>query len=265
MNPAERHLVLMYHRVGVPLDWAEARYCIAPDAFARHMQALAGAGFRAVPIEALVSWLGGGAPLKDRDFVLTFDDGFKGVREFAHPVLERLGWPFTVFLVTGRLGGMDDWAHHESNTQARYPLLNLDDILDMQQRGGSFHSHTHSHASLPTLDGEGLTRELVESRATLQSMCGGPSSYLAYPYGHLDARVEAAARRAGYDAAFSVQPGFNRPGVNTFHIRRLDVAGTDTPAMLLRKMHLGSNDGSMTSSLRYAVGRLVARIGGRAA
>jgi hypothetical protein len=50
--------------------------------------------------------------------------------------------------------------------------------------------------------------------------------------------------------------------VDRFRIRRLDVYGTDSAAMLLRKIHLGSNDGSLGHALRYYVDRLLSRIPG---
>jgi hypothetical protein len=76
----------------------------------------------------------------------------------------------------------------------------------------------------------------------------------------LDERVVAAARRAGYRAAFSTQPGFNRPGADPFRVRRIDVYGTDTPAMLLRKVRLGTNNGSLMNLARYYAGRARARL-----
>ncbi len=82
-----------------------------------------------------------------------------------------------------------------------------------------------------------------------------------YPYGRYDERVRQAAIDAGYAAAFSVQPGFNRPGLDPYRIRRLDVYGTDTAAALARKMALGTNDGSVAHTARYAVGRAAARLG----
>jgi hypothetical protein len=72
--------------------------------------------------------------------------------------------------------------------------------------------------------------------------------------------VAEAARRAGYRGAFSTQPGFNRREVDRFRIRRIDVYGTDTPAMLLRKVRLGTNDGTLSALARYYAGRVKARL-----
>lgn len=264
MNTATRIPVLMYHRVGMAANPWEARYAISPANFAAHMETLARKGYRAVPAEALVDWLEGGAPLPSGAFILTFDDGFRGVREHALPVLENLGWPCTVFLVSDLLGGEDLWTREFNPDGTTYPLLDEAEIRDMLERGVSFHSHTRSHADLPTLSDAQLDEQLASPRETLAKLVGHDVPYIAYPFGHVDERVEAATRAAGYRAAFSTQPGFNRRDVNPFRIRRLDVFGTDTPAMLLRKIQLGSNDGSLAHAARYYLSRLGSRLAGGA-
>lgn len=255
MSRSEGVIVLMYHRVGEARNDWEARYAISGARFEAHMLALTRNGRHAVSVDALNEWLNGGTSLPPGAFVLTFDDGFRGVREHALPVLERLRWPFAVFLVSDRIGEEDIWTRESNPDRTTYPLLNADEVLDLQRRGGALHSHTCSHPSLPALGDHELRRELVESRAALQRRLGRQVDYLAYPFGHLDERVVAAARSAGYRAAFSTQPGFNRRDVDRFRIRRIDVYGTDTPAMLLRKVRLGTNDGTLSYLARYYLGR----------
>lgn len=262
MTVAARIPVLMYHRVGdARNDW-EARYAISPSNFEAHMHALARSGKRAIAIDNFVDWLAGSRSLPDGAFVLTFDDGFRGVRDHALPVLEHLGWPFAVFLVSDLIGGEDHWTRHSNPCGTTYPLLDIGEIRDMQRRGCSFHSHTRSHASLPSIDDDALESELRGSRGALAELLGHDIRYLAYPFGHVDARVEAATVAAGYTAAFATQPGFNRRDVNRFRIRRLDVFGTDTPEMLMRKIRLGSNDGTIGNMVGYYAQRLVNRLQG---
>nr|CCF78724.1 Polysaccharide deacetylase [Rubrivivax gelatinosus S1] len=252
----------MYHRVGHARNEWEARYAIAPQAYADHMETLASKGWQAVGIDSLVAWLEGGPPLPANAFVVTFDDGFRGVGEHALPVMQRMGWPFTVFLVSDFIGEQDHWTRSANPDGTTHPLLDADEIRDMQLRGVSFHSHTRRHPSLPKLADHELAAELAGSRQRLAELLGHDVPYLAYPFGHVDDRVETAAREAGYRAAFSTQPGFNREGVNRWRIRRLDVYGTDTSAMLLRKVQLGSNDGTLANAARYYLGRLRDRVQG---
>jgi peptidoglycan/xylan/chitin deacetylase (PgdA/CDA1 family) len=258
---AERAIVLMYHRVGAAHNDWERKYCVSPQRFADHMRQLRRKGYRACGIDEFVRWLAGDGALPDGSFLLTFDDGFLGVHEHAWPVLASLGWPATVFLVSGLIGRQDDWTRHENPSGRTHPLLDRQHIAEMARHGFGFHSHSRHHADLPTLGDEQLADELAGARRDLEDLLGTAVPYLAYPYGRYDERVRQAAIDAGYAAAFSVQPGFNRPGLDPYRIRRLDVYGTDTAAALARKMALGTNDGSVAHTARYAVGRAAARLG----
>jgi peptidoglycan/xylan/chitin deacetylase (PgdA/CDA1 family) len=262
---AGRVLVLMYHRVGRADNAWERRYCVSPERFAQHMDALREEGLRAVSLQEFRGWLDGGASLPDGSFLLTFDDGFLGVHEHAAPVLSRLGWPATVFLVSGLLGGRDDWTRAENPSGATHPLMAAHHVRELNGRAFAFHSHTRSHRDLTTLAPVELADELRGSRIALEDMLGEAVDCVAYPFGRYNERVIDAARAAGYRTGFSTQPGFNRHGIDRFRIRRLDVFGTDTPAVLLRKVRLGSNDGSLSSVVRYYGGRLAERAGLRRA
>ena len=79
--------------------------------------------------------------------------------------------------------------------------------------------------------------------------------------GRLNEQVIDSTRTAGYEAAFSTQPGFNRRDINHYRIRRLDIFGTDTATMLARKIFFGSNDGSWQQTWRYYKGRVADKLG----
>lgn len=258
---AQRIPVLMYHRIGdVHNEW-ERKYCVSPQTFTAHMQGLATDGWQAISIEKFFAWLDGTTALPEGAFLLTFDDGFLGVYEHAAPVLERLRWPATVFLVSDLIGKRDVWCEKQNPDGHTYPLMDQSDIQALRSHGFSFHSHTRAHADLPTLDDEALRSQLVGAREDLEALLGEPVEYLAYPYGRYNDRVLSHAQAAGYRAAFSVQPGFNRTDADRFRLRRLDVFGTDSASMLRRKIALGSNDGSLANSVRYKAGRVLARLG----
>ncbi|MBS0176623.1 MAG: polysaccharide deacetylase family protein [Nitrospira sp.] len=253
--------VLMYHRIGIAKNFWEQKYCVSPEWFSSQMRLLARSGWTAIPLSRFFAWLDEGDALPPQAFLLTFDDGFLGVHQHAAPVLADLGWTATVFLVSQLIGQRDDWCVTHNPSGETYPLMAASHIRELCAQGFTFQSHTRNHADLPTLDDDTLRAELMGSRDDLQDLLGKSVDYLAYPYGHHDVRVINATRAAGYQAAFSVQPGFNRLDVDRFRLRRLDVFGTDTPAMLARKITLGSNDGSLSAQIRYNTGRVLARLG----
>lgn len=260
MTHAPRVIVLMYHGLGGVRDTAESRFLVGPRRFADQMAALARAGFKAIAIDEMLDALANGGRLPAGALVLTFDDGYRSVREYAWPVLNEIGWPFTVFLVSDLIGTSDGWTMVSSGRPVLQPLLGADEILAMQRAGCSFQSHSRSHPRLSQLDDLRLQSELVGSREALSNMLGEPVRYIAYPFGDADARVRAAAESAGYAAAFSTRSGFNNRDTDRFNIRRIEVVGTDTPAMLLRKVRLGTNDGSLRNMVRYWAGRVGGRL-----
>ena len=260
MAEARRIPVLMYHRVG-PREGRDDRHAVTPQRFERHMAVLATQGMHACKVDDFIGWLDGTCKLPAGSFLLTFDDGYQGIHTHAAAVLARYGWPATVFLVSGLIGGKDAWRGRDNPVARDYPLLNTDQIQQLAELDFTFHSHSRRHWDLTALNDADLADEVAGSRAELSALLGGAPRYLAYPYGRFDARVDAAARAAGYSAAFSVQSGFNRPGQDRFSLRRLDVFGSDNPAMLLRKVRYGSNDGTLIQPIRYYLGRIAARLG----
>ena len=257
----QRVVTLMYHRIGQANNEWERKYCVSPRLFAAQMGTLASQGMSAIAIDDFVAWLAGNRELPANSFLITFDDGFRGIRDHALPVLDQYHWPATVFLVSGLIGKRDEWTQPLNPDGATYPLLDANDIRDMAKWGVSFHSHTRTHPSLPTLDAAQLEDELIGCRTELEDLLGKPVDYLAYPFGHYDERVLNTCRQAGYKAAFSVQPGFNLQGADPFRVRRLDVFGTDSPAMLRRKVHFGTNDGSLRHTVRYYGERMLSHLG----
>lgn len=259
-SPAARIPVLMYHQIGAPGSCGEARYTVDPRIFARQMETLATEGYQACSLDDFLSWHAGHGELPARSVLITFDDGFCGVLDEALPVLRSLRWPFTVFVVTDKLGRVADWIDGSGTGGRGCTLMNAGELERLLDAGASLESHSATHCDLCMLPDGQLTDELERSRQALLPLTGRPARALAYPYGRHDERVTGCARKAGYEVAFSVNPGFNRGDTPALALRRLDVFGSDSAAALLRKVQLGSNDGSLAHGMRYLIGRAHTRV-----
>lgn len=148
---------------------------------------------------------------------MTFDDAFASVATRAKPILDRLGLPGTVFAVTsfadqGRplhWPGVDHWA----GTEWEPEMASLDwaALRRLADAGWEIGSHTVTHPRLTTADDDTLVRELVESRTAVEAGMGRPAPAVCYPYGDVDKRVAAAARRAGYTVGAALPARWHGP------------------------------------------------------
>lgn len=252
-----RLTILMYHIIDRPRSATEAKYCCPPELFARQMRYLADCG-RAVPL-AVVADAVRGKGVCPRDAVaVTFDDGFRATHEAALPILIKYQVPATMFVVSAKVGGCNDWMSTRGFPKRK--LMSRDEILAMRDAGIDIGSHTRSHPRLPELNATQLEDEIAGSKADLEQLLGQRVKHFAYPFGQLDDAVRAAVEAASYAAAVSVRSGFNGTRVNPFELRRIEVYANDTDWRFRQKLAYGTNEASLTLPLKYYAGRLRARL-----
>lgn len=106
-----------------------------------------------------------------------------------------------------RRAGEERWPVAEAPLHAR--PVSAEELRDAAGCAGvSFGAHGWSHANLAVLDRDELREELLRPLAWLRDRLGDAAlPVLAYPYGRWTPEVEAAAREAGYRAAFRVSGG----------------------------------------------------------
>src|SRR5437588_3455633 len=75
-----------------------------PNNFEAHLRWLKGHGYSSLSVDQLVAILKGREPQPERAVVITFDDGYQGVYEYAYPLLKRYGMRATLFIVTSKMG-----------------------------------------------------------------------------------------------------------------------------------------------------------------
>jgi peptidoglycan/xylan/chitin deacetylase (PgdA/CDA1 family) len=219
--------ILMYHRINVvtaSTPAASRGLTVHPADFERQMRWLKRRGYRTVTQREVFDGLFRGRPLGPRPILVTFDDGYRDVFYRASPVLQRLGFRATAYVISGRISAGDP-------SFLTWPLLHA-----LEERGIEIASHTVHHRDLTRLPAREALAELTQSRRSLERELGHPVQWLAYPFGRFDARVEALARRAGYVLATTTRPGVRQSARAPLALRRvrvLDSTGVDGLAAML--------------------------------
>ena len=211
----------MYHGVGhVPRERDPHGMFVTAAAFRDQIEWLLEHDFNPLSEADFLAALSGlTAPRKS--VLITFDDGYLGVGEYAAPILHELGVPSILFVPSRLLGGVTEWLA----TENRHPLMSADELADGPVDGDG-HRRARTRPSRPQPDGRSRPDPADgRARATssrLRSACR--SGHSPIPSAVHSAAARAAVRDAGYDAAFAVHDGAGR-----FAIARTDVNATDTP------------------------------------
>jgi peptidoglycan/xylan/chitin deacetylase (PgdA/CDA1 family) len=228
----------MYHAIA-PHTAPARRFIVPLEKFDRQLRTLRWLRRTPISLEQYISDRMAHRLPPARSVIITFDDGYLDNLELATPVLARRGVPATVFVVTGSVGGMNDW-DTEGDLAGR-SLMSWDDIAALRRSGLGVGAHTRTHRALPSLDPGARQEELAGSKAELEHRLGATVHAFAFPYGlgAADAECVAGVTAAGFDAACTVVPGRNTDATPLVGLRRTEVYGTDSVLRFAQAVLLG--------------------------
>jgi len=217
--------IVMFHYIG-PLptnaDIFRKDLTVSESLFDGVLQYLADQEAVTASMDDLMEHYAGGPELPKRSVILTFDDGYDGMYEYAFPMLKQRGMVGTFFIITDFVG--------------RPGYLTWDQIAEMDAAGMSFGAHSLTHPDFTRIGPAELRRQLVEPRQVLEEHLGHPVRFLAYPSGKYNAATIAATRAAGYLAAVTVIHGLSHPAASAFELTRVRAHGADTVQALTARL-----------------------------
>ena len=221
--------ILSFHKIGEPSPGGWRSWFYTPEeAFVGYLSCLRENGWSVIDVTTFLAGLKAPDSLPTRAALLTFDDGYRSIREVALPWLRRFGYPAVLFVPTDYIGRCNAFDH---GTEPEEAICDWDDLREMKRSGVSIQSHGASHRPLSQLDSDEQRQELVRSKAELEAGLGSPVDLFAYPYGEGGMNPRAmrqALKRAGYRAACLYGGALNRlPIADPYRLPRLAM-GPDT-------------------------------------
>jgi len=233
-------MILMYHGVA-EVSEDPNKLCVTPRRFAEQMAWLERRGLRGVGVAALVDAMRDG---RQGGLVgITFDDGYVNVLEAALPELQRRGFGATAYIISGRIGGTNDWDEGPS-----WPLMSADEVGKLAAAGIEIGSHSATHIRLAGASAEQLAAEVGGSRTDLAALVGAEVRGFCYPCGSMDAAARSAVRDAGYDYACAVEAPI-----------------ADVGLMALPRIYIGQQDGASRMAAKRRLYRSYIALRGRRA
>ncbi len=218
--------VLMYHQI-IPerklknhhfgKDGSLTDMVVTLEQFTEQMDVLKAGGYTTLSLEEFGGFLNSGKKIPEKSVLLTFDDGYKNVFEFAYPVLKDRGFHAVQFLITGLVT--------DEETDYNPSLLQYASIGELKKAADVFDygSHTHNFhqkdeagtAFLNASSPSDVKDDLEQAAAWI-----GSRQAFAAPYGEYNTGTLEILRSMGVELSFTLTPGYAVPGRNSLEIPR---------------------------------------------
>ena len=199
-------LVLNYHQV----QNSHTSLAVSISDFDAQMHYLSSHGYVTITPDELYSGLNGELELPKKPVLITFDDGYADNYTNAFPILKYYGMKATIFIIPAFVGVYSNY-------------LTWDEILEMQDGGINFESHTMHHYKLEELPDDEIRSELLNSKQILEENLGHPVEFLAYPTGTYNLHIAGIAKEVGYKGAYTIKYGQVDLGSNFYALERVPI------------------------------------------
>ena len=198
-------VILQYHHVS---ETTPASTSIDPSQFEAHLQYLKDNNFTVIPLPELIEAIKKQRPLKDKTVVITFDDAYLDILENGKPLLDKFGYPYTLFVNPGIIN------------QGLKSYLTWEQINAMADDGMTVANHGYYHDSIARKPNEisesdwikQQGEDLIKAEQIIKEKTGQNWRFYAYPYGEFTPKFQLWLEKNDF-VAFSQQSG--AVGLNT--------------------------------------------------
>ena len=211
--------ILMYHYIepwSANAGTIRKNLTVRPEAFAAQIRYLHDHGYETVSLYDLLYALTLGWPLPPKAVVVTFDDGYRDLMQYAVPVMQPYGYTGTVFVITELMDkGLD-------------PYLTWPQAESLYTQGWKIEPHTKTHDELKGQSRDFQLYQMLGSMQTIEAHIGVTPRFFNYPSGKYDDVTLQLDHELNLWGAVTVGFGRTHTLDSLYTLTRVRVGGQDT-------------------------------------
>ncbi len=234
--------VLNYHAIDPDVDASTRNVSVSLSSFREQMEWLHKEGYKTIGQKDLKEVIVSGKKLTEKYVLITFDDGYYSLHQYALPVLSGLGFTAALFLSTSFIG--NTYNQKDFGFVSHDRQLTWGEIKDLLANGWSVQSHGNRHERLNKLSPEDIKNEVTISKNSIEQNLGTKVDSFAFPYGIYTSQVITQLKAAGYQFAYSVHSGKLFPKAGRYQLPRIEINNMDTMDSFITKVTTGYTSAS---------------------
>ena len=220
--------VLAYHKISPQKEFGLTT--INPDIFEKQINIIQQSGFTPITFGELKSQ----SELPQNPIIITFDDGYESVYQYALPVLIKYNIKVVIYVLSDFIGQINTWEAYK--IQRRFRHLSRQQIREMVKLGIEIGSHGKKHLYLPNLNEKKLHDEIMTSKTELSDITGEEIISYCYPYGVSNPEIEDVAKKCNYKFAVGNLNLGELKRHRQYSIGRRSIYSTDTERSFKEKL-----------------------------
>ncbi|NCB38089.1 MAG: polysaccharide deacetylase family protein [Erysipelotrichia bacterium] len=205
-----------YHQVEPS---ASGKFSLTLEKFKNQLDYLKKRNYKSLNSEELLAAISTSSATIENQVVITFDDGFKTVYDYAFPAMQEAGFKGIVCVYPSFIGSR--------------LAMTWQQLKELIKAGWSVECHSMSHTNLSSLHEDParekafLQHEIVAARQIIESKLGNRVKLMVWPYGVYTQNTIQTIKDADFAGAMTVDGGANYKGISPYMIKRQVIYNTD--------------------------------------
>lgn len=156
-------------------------------------------------------------PIPEKSILLTFDDCFQSVKEYAYPILKKYGFKAVSFVVTGWLkDNSSDFNPTKSICMSKEEISEMTDVFELANHTDSFHQRENPTTSMMMVKSDDdFSRDLDKCNEFVEI-----KDVFAFPFGLFEDRNVELLQKKRFKLAFTTENGQNNKMTDPLRLKR---------------------------------------------
>lgn len=253
-NPLEI-TVMNYHHFGYEGEYPEIdNIRVTPELFREQLQDLKDNGYTTITLREFIAYINGTGSVPKKSVLLTVDDGFKSVYQYAYPILKEMEMNAVIFPITSDI---------ERGIRKGAPMMTFEELGEIVH-SGVFEVGNHTYdlhwrgegdkAGFEAMvwgydkTGQSLSDEqrqlwIQQDSQTAEQLIYQSTNIkvdsISYPYGAYDEVALRVFKELGYTIGFTINNGYTLFGSgfnNPLEVNRIGINDKNSAEWIIKRL-----------------------------